>query len=291
MIHFENLSKSFWVNGYRKVVIDDLTATLPTGASLALLGRNGAGKSTLLQMIAGTMRSDSGRITSDGSISWPVGFGGSFHQELTGKQNVRFLALQYRDASPILDTDDQLSIFLAGFEVIYKKVCARGERVILRDHAHSHFCTGPDIPERPTLKQIIAPHYPILSVVSVRHPLDSYLSMIDNKFTHFTPGTLDDYARRYLVFLDKYADEKFIKYEDFITDHDATMDVLCTQLDLPKSADIHDIAPSITLTGNSGRGGDKLKLRDRREVSTDIAAMCKSSKNYKSLCKQLDYST
>lgn len=95
MIHFENLSKSFWVNGYRKVVIDDLTATLPTGASLALLGRNGAGKSTLLQMIAGTMRSDSGRITSDGSISWPVGFGGSFHQELTGKQNVRFLARIY----------------------------------------------------------------------------------------------------------------------------------------------------------------------------------------------------
>jgi capsular polysaccharide transport system ATP-binding protein len=95
MIQFENLSKSFWVNGYRKVVIDDLTATLPTGASLALLGRNGAGKSTLLQMIAGTMRSDSGRITSDGSISWPVGFGGSFHQELTGKQNVRFLARIY----------------------------------------------------------------------------------------------------------------------------------------------------------------------------------------------------
>ena len=95
MIQFENLSKSFWVNGYRKVVIDDLTATLPTGASLALLGRNGAGKSTLLQMIAGTMRADSGRITSDGSISWPVGFGGSFHQELTGKQNVRFLARIY----------------------------------------------------------------------------------------------------------------------------------------------------------------------------------------------------
>lgn len=104
MIQFENLSKSFWVNGYRKVVIDDLTATLPTGASLALLGRNGAGKSTLLQMIAGTMRSDNGSITSDGSISWPVGFGGSFHQELTGKQNVRFLARIYG-----VDTDSLIN--------------------------------------------------------------------------------------------------------------------------------------------------------------------------------------
>jgi capsular polysaccharide transport system ATP-binding protein len=55
-------------------------------------------------MIAGTMRSDSGTITSDGSISWPVGFGGSFHQELTGKQNVRFLARIYGvDTESLID--------------------------------------------------------------------------------------------------------------------------------------------------------------------------------------------
>ncbi len=46
-------------------------------------------------MIAGTMRPDSGRIVSDGTISWPVGFGGSFHGELTGAENVRFLARIY----------------------------------------------------------------------------------------------------------------------------------------------------------------------------------------------------
>ncbi|MGD9861814.1 MAG: ABC transporter ATP-binding protein [Pseudodonghicola sp.] len=95
MIRFENLTKSFRLRGERKVVIDNLNLTLPTGKSLALLGRNGAGKSTLLQMIAGTMRPDSGRIVSDGSISWPVGFAGSFHRELTGAQNVRFIARVY----------------------------------------------------------------------------------------------------------------------------------------------------------------------------------------------------
>jgi capsular polysaccharide transport system ATP-binding protein len=41
------------------------------------------------------MRPDSGHIFSDGSISWPVGFGGSFHPELTGAQNVRFIARIY----------------------------------------------------------------------------------------------------------------------------------------------------------------------------------------------------
>lgn len=101
MIRFENLTKSFWVRGERKVVIDNLSIELPSGQSLALLGRNGAGKSTLLKIIAGTMWPDSGRIVSDGTISWPVGFGGSFHPQLTGAQNIRFIARIYG-----VDTDE-----------------------------------------------------------------------------------------------------------------------------------------------------------------------------------------
>ncbi|SFM76417.1 ABC transporter ATP-binding protein [Shimia aestuarii] len=103
MIRFEHLTKSFRMHGERKLVIDDLTLELPKGKSLALLGRNGAGKSTLLQMIAGTLDPDSGRIVSDGTISWPVGFGGSFHRELTGAQNIRFIARIYG-----VDTDGLL---------------------------------------------------------------------------------------------------------------------------------------------------------------------------------------
>lgn len=114
MIRFENLSKGFWVGGERKIVIDNLDLTLPTGASLALLGRNGAGKSTLMQLIAGTMRPDSGRVVSDGSISWPVAFGGSFHPELTGAQNVRFVARVYG-----VDTDG-LEAFVADFAELGK---------------------------------------------------------------------------------------------------------------------------------------------------------------------------
>lgn len=95
MIRFENLTKSFWLKGERRVVIDNLNLTLPAGKSLALLGRNGAGKSTLLQIIAGTMRPDSGRVVTDGTISWPVGLGSSFHGDLTGAENVRFIARVY----------------------------------------------------------------------------------------------------------------------------------------------------------------------------------------------------
>ena len=101
MIRFENLTKIYTLEGRRTVVADNLNATFPTGRAVALMGRNGAGKSSLLRMVAGTMDPTWGRIVSDGTISWPVGFAGSFHNELTGAQNVRFVARIYG-----VDTDE-----------------------------------------------------------------------------------------------------------------------------------------------------------------------------------------
>ncbi|WP_281990301.1 ABC transporter ATP-binding protein [Sulfitobacter geojensis] len=95
MIYLENLTKHFPTRGGRQTIVENLTATFPTGASVALLGRNGAGKSTLLKLIAGTIRPTSGRVLSTGSISYPVGFQGSFHPDLTGVQNTRFVARLY----------------------------------------------------------------------------------------------------------------------------------------------------------------------------------------------------
>jgi len=95
VIEFHNLTKRFSLRGRVKVVADDINAVFLAGKTIALLGRNGAGKTTLLQMIAGTMAPSSGEILSTGSISWPVGFTGSFHPELTGAQNTRFVARIY----------------------------------------------------------------------------------------------------------------------------------------------------------------------------------------------------
>lgn len=95
MIRLENLTKVFTRGGANKVVADDMNCVFPTGRVVGLLGRNGAGKSTLLRMIGGSMDPTSGRIVSDGTISWPVGFAGSFHPDLTGLQNTRFVARVY----------------------------------------------------------------------------------------------------------------------------------------------------------------------------------------------------
>lgn len=109
MIRFEHLTKVFELDGKQKVIASDINLTFPAGRTVALMGRNGVGKSTILQMIAGTANPTSGRIVSRGTISWPVGFAGSFHGELTGAQNTRFIARIYG-----VDTDE-LSAFVEEF--------------------------------------------------------------------------------------------------------------------------------------------------------------------------------
>lgn len=101
MIRLERLTKIYVLEGRRKVVMRNVSMEFASGQSVALLGRNGAGKTTLLKMIAGTEAPTSGRIVSTGSISWPVGFAGSCHPELSGAQNTRFVARIYG-----VDTDE-----------------------------------------------------------------------------------------------------------------------------------------------------------------------------------------
>ena len=109
MITLQTVSKTFRLNGLSKTVLHNASLVFPSGRAVALLGRNGAGKSTLLRLIAGTLAPSTGRIHCEGSVSWPVGFAGSFHGDLTGAQNTRFIARIYGVEG------DELVDFAAGF--------------------------------------------------------------------------------------------------------------------------------------------------------------------------------
>jgi capsular polysaccharide transport system ATP-binding protein len=101
MIVLRNLTKTFVLEGQRKTVLKGVNAVFPSNVAVGLLGRNGAGKSTLINMISGAMDVTSGEILTDGQISFPVGYSGSFHPDMTGAQNTRFTARIYG-----VDTDE-----------------------------------------------------------------------------------------------------------------------------------------------------------------------------------------
>lgn len=58
VIEFKNVSKGFG----DRLLIDDLSFTIPPGAIVGVIGPNGAGKSTLFKMITGKEQPDSGEI-------------------------------------------------------------------------------------------------------------------------------------------------------------------------------------------------------------------------------------
>tara|TARA_R100000935_G_scaffold18330_1_gene35513 strand:+ start:1848 stop:2516 length:669 start_codon:yes stop_codon:yes gene_type:complete len=104
MIRFMNVSKHFTTPVGRKVLLQNTNITFPTGRSVGLLGRNGAGKTTLMQIIGGSIKPNNGTIEKTGTISWTVGFAGSFNQQMTGAQNTKFVARIYGvDTTSLLD--------------------------------------------------------------------------------------------------------------------------------------------------------------------------------------------
>ncbi len=64
VIDFDHVSKAYG----DKLLLDDVSFSIPPGAIVGIIGPNGAGKSTLFRMIAGKERPDSGQITIGPSV-------------------------------------------------------------------------------------------------------------------------------------------------------------------------------------------------------------------------------
>jgi capsular polysaccharide transport system ATP-binding protein len=95
MISLRDACKSYRAGHERRLILDHVTLDLPSGRSIGIFGANGAGKSTLVRLIAGVEPLDRGRLLRTHRVSFPLGFGGTFHPHLTGRENIRFLARIY----------------------------------------------------------------------------------------------------------------------------------------------------------------------------------------------------
>jgi capsular polysaccharide transport system ATP-binding protein len=95
MITLDRVSKVYRTQSGRKIVLDNVNVTFASGHNFGILGVNGAGKSTLIRLLAGSEMPDRGVVRRYASVSFPLGFGGTFHGALSGRENVAFIARVY----------------------------------------------------------------------------------------------------------------------------------------------------------------------------------------------------
>ncbi|KQP73018.1 MULTISPECIES: ABC transporter ATP-binding protein [unclassified Methylobacterium] len=110
MIRFDNVTKIYRTDGHRRTILERVSFTLKPGVSYGILGINGAGKSTSLRLLAGTEMPTKGRVIRNRRVSWPLGFAGGFHPQMTGRDNIIFVARIYgEDPRKVLEFVEDFS--------------------------------------------------------------------------------------------------------------------------------------------------------------------------------------
>ena len=91
MIELKNVTKYFQTKEGKNYTLKNVTMTIPSQTNIGILGRNGAGKTTLMKMLGKIEFPNKGQIHSSNSFSWPMGLGGGFVGNMTGRANIKFV--------------------------------------------------------------------------------------------------------------------------------------------------------------------------------------------------------
>ena len=192
---------------------------------------------------------------------------------------------QYQRHFGPLPSDLAQAAFRDQITHLTRAAAADGCILIVRDHAHRDVMKHPDRPVDHVLRDALG-RIAESSLLTVRHPLDSYLSA-GRDWLSALPD-LDAYAERYLGFLGAYPASSIYRYEDLVADPKALFRNLTSELRLSRLAfDPSKLRPD-TLSGNSGRSGPAISLRRRRRVPRSLRKQLAGDK-YRLLCTRLGY--
>jgi hypothetical protein len=179
-------------------------------------------------------------------------------------------------------------LFSQNIQGIHEHLKLRGANLVLREHSHFDFFKG-DILASPTVSNLLKEEFELLQVVTVRNPIDCYLSLLNNNWLTFQPQTFDEYCRRYLEFIRMYSHVEILKYEDFLENPINFMQSMCILLEIDFSDLFVDLLEIFKVTGDSGRSSDVITKRDRRELPPHFIDEVKSSSHFKSIQAESDY--
>jgi hypothetical protein len=173
---------------------------------------------------------------------------------------------------------------------IHRELSTRGEALVLRSHSHVDFFVGAVSATTPAVSMLLSKHLPLLELLTVRHPLDSWLSFESHDWNHhFRFNDFEEYCRRCLSMLAACSPMPITKYEDFCLDPVACLAVISRHLDLPCDSNACERFHSVELTGGSGRGGESIAPLPRREIKPALLDELPQASSYQQLCASLGY--
>ena len=199
------------------------------------------------------------------------------------------IALMHQSGSPP-EPELVAKLFGNSIQQVAQTLEQSGKTLVLRDHTHGHFLYGAGRDNRYTLKRILEDaELPLLSLVTVRHPVRSYQSMVKMGWDgHLTPNTFDEYCKRYLSFLEAYEGTPVVQYENFVADPIQVMQTICDHLELGFFEDFQDVFDSFKFSGDSGRTSGTIEPRPPTPIDDAILAQLNCS-SYHELVEKLNY--
>jgi hypothetical protein len=179
-------------------------------------------------------------------------------------------------------------VFKKSVRTLYNHLEQFGGKLVLREHTHADFNTTAVIPNNATnLIQLLQDEYDVRSVITLRHPIDAYASLVRSGWVHFEPQSFDEYCHRLLRLINNFDLEKdeFFFYENFVQDSHSEMKKICSALEIEFNEMFEDIFGVFKVTGDSGRSSEYIGLRERN-ATDDLIKEAEESRSFQQLCER-----
>ncbi|MDO6709109.1 hypothetical protein Q4567_00105 [Aliiglaciecola sp. 2_MG-2023] len=174
-------------------------------------------------------------------------------------------------------------IFASSIKVTINALDNYGAHLVLREHSHTDFCVGNRALNSNAVTRLLSKEYDVLSLVTLRNPIDSYLSLKKNGWVQFEPANFDEYCRRVLLFLEQNKKSKIIYYEKFVTSPQKFMKTICKTLKIPYIDNFQDYFDLRKITGDSGRSSGEIETKPRRTIDDKTMLEIENSKFYRQI--------
>ena len=180
---------------------------------------------------------------------------------------IRQVCLDHNNRDPLLC----MALWTGAIDSLQRELLKQELCLVLRSHSHIDFFTGPFPAESSLVSKSLTSRHRLLELFSVRHPLDSWISMSKMGWDkHFRFASFSEFCRRCLAMTKALANIPILRYEDFTLAPHKSLQSICKDLELSYSEDGMSNLGSISLTGNSGRSSDLISPRLRQPIPESI---------------------